>query len=51
MCLYPHVYKSLSYNPQTDFAPVTTACTTAMVFAVGPMVPATVKTMADFIAS
>jgi len=50
MCLYPHVYKSLSYNPLQDFAPVTTACTTAMVFAVGPMVPATVKTLAEFIA-
>ncbi len=21
MCLFPHVYKSLSYNPQQDFAP------------------------------
>ena len=50
MCLYPHVYKSLSYNPQQDFAPVTTACVTAMAFVVGPMVPATVKTLADFIA-
>jgi tripartite-type tricarboxylate transporter receptor subunit TctC len=29
---------------------VTTACVTAMVFVVGPMVPATVKTLADFIA-
>src|SRR5262249_1397112 len=32
MCLYPHVYKSLSYNPQQDFTPVTTICTTAMTF-------------------
>ena len=22
VALYPHVYKSLSYNPQQDFAPV-----------------------------
>lgn len=50
MCLYPHVYKSLSYNPQQDFAPVTTVCTTAMTFVVGPMVPGSVKTLADFIA-
>ncbi len=50
MCLYPHVYKSLSYNPQQDFAPVTTANTTAMLFVAGPMVPAAVKTLADFIA-
>ena len=50
LCLYPHVYKSLSYNPQQDFTPVTTICTTAMVFVVGPMVPSSVKTLADFIA-
>src|SRR5262245_58667857 len=48
VCLYPHVYKSLSYTLQ-DFAPVTTIHTTAMVLAVGPMVPATVKTVADFV--
>jgi tripartite-type tricarboxylate transporter receptor subunit TctC len=50
VALYPHVYKSLSYNPQQDFAPVSTICTTSMLFAVGPMVPGTVKTLADFIA-
>jgi len=50
MCLYPHVYKSLSYNPQQDFAPVTTICITSMLFVVGPMVPSSVKTLADFIA-
>jgi tripartite-type tricarboxylate transporter receptor subunit TctC len=47
--LYPHVYKSLGYTPQ-DFAPVTTIHTTAMALAVGPMVPDTVKTVADFVA-
>ena len=50
MALYPHVYKSLSYNPQQDFTPVTTICTTAMAFVVGPLVPSSVKTLADFIA-
>ena len=50
MCLYPHVYKSLSYNPQQDFAPVTTISTTSMLIAIGPMVPSTVTTLADFIA-
>ena len=50
MCLYPHVYKSLSYNPQQDFAPVTTILTTSMLFVVGPLVPSSVKTLADFIA-
>jgi tripartite-type tricarboxylate transporter receptor subunit TctC len=50
MCLYPHVYKTLSYNPQQDFTPVTTTSTTAMMIAIGPLVPSTVKTLADFIA-
>ena len=50
VALYPHVYKSLSYNPQQDFAPVTTTSTTAMLIAIGPLVPSTVKTLADFIA-
>lgn len=47
--LYPHVYKSLSYNLQ-DFAPITTVSTTAMAYVVGPLVPSSVKTLADFIA-
>lgn len=47
--LYPHVYRSLSYSLQ-DLAPVSTIHTTAMLLAVGPMVPAGVKTLADFIA-
>jgi tripartite-type tricarboxylate transporter receptor subunit TctC len=50
VALYPHVYKSLSYNPQQDFAPVTTICTTSMLIATGPLVPGTVKTLPDFIA-
>ena len=50
VALYPHVYKSLSYNPQQDFAPVTTISTTSMLIAIGPLVPSAVKTLADFIA-
>src|SRR5262245_60562497 len=50
VALYPHVYKALSYNPQQDFAPVTTISTTAMLIAIGPLVPSSVTTLADFIA-
>ena len=50
LCLYPHVYKSLGYNAQQDFTPVTTICTTPMAYVVGPLVPSSVKTIADFIA-
>jgi tripartite-type tricarboxylate transporter receptor subunit TctC len=49
VCLYPHVYKSLGYSIQ-DFAPVTTIHTTAMCLTVGPLVPASVKTVTDFVA-
>lgn len=49
--IYPHVYKAaLSYNPSQDFIPVTTVCDFQYVLAVGPLVPAAVKTLADFIA-
>jgi len=50
MTLYPHIYKSLTYNPQRDFAPVSTLCSSPSLLAVGPLVPISVKTVADFIA-
>jgi tripartite-type tricarboxylate transporter receptor subunit TctC len=46
--IYPFVYKQLSYNPATDVTPVTVASTFVHGFAVGPMVPAEVKTLAQF---
>jgi tripartite-type tricarboxylate transporter receptor subunit TctC len=49
MTLFPHVYQRLSYDPLKDFAPVTTVCTFPYVLAIGPMVPATVTTLAQFI--
>ena len=48
--IHPHVYKSLSYSPLRDFAPVTTVCQFSLVLVVGPLVPAHVATVADFIA-
>jgi tripartite-type tricarboxylate transporter receptor subunit TctC len=47
--LFPHVYKSLNYDPPRDFIPVTTVCTFPYLLTVGPMVPREVKTVADFI--
>ena len=35
VALYPHVYRSLSYDPQQDFTPVTTISTTSMLFVCG----------------
>jgi tripartite-type tricarboxylate transporter receptor subunit TctC len=50
IALFPHIYRKLSYDPQRDFAPVSTVCSFPFVVAVGPMVPAQVRTLADFVA-
>lgn len=48
--IYPHVYKTLSYNPVTDFLPVSTAAIMHLGLAVGPMVPAGVTDVKGFVA-
>jgi tripartite-type tricarboxylate transporter receptor subunit TctC len=47
--IYPHIYKKLPYDPVADVTPVTLACVFDFGFAVGPLVPASVKTLADFV--
>jgi tripartite-type tricarboxylate transporter receptor subunit TctC len=48
--IYPHTYKKLPYDPVADFQPVSQAVRFDFGFGVGPMVPATVKTLAEFVA-
>lgn len=48
--VYPHIYKKLGYDPVADLTPVTLGCTFDFGFAVGPAVPASVKSLADFLA-
>ena len=48
MTVYADIYRNLSYNPTTDLAPVSLAATFVHGLAVGPMVPAEVKTLAQF---
>jgi tripartite-type tricarboxylate transporter receptor subunit TctC len=48
--LYPHIFKNLQYKPFDDFTPVGTSSMIHHGLAVGPMVPATVKTVKDFLA-
>ncbi len=48
--IYPHVYKKLSYDPVTDFSPVSIAAIIHHGLAVGPMVPASVTDVKDYIA-
>jgi len=50
LTIYPHIYKKLPYDPQVDLTPVSLACQFDFGFAVGPMVPASVKDMGGFLA-
>jgi tripartite-type tricarboxylate transporter receptor subunit TctC len=49
MTLYPHSFKSLSYEPLRDFTPVAPATKSMLSYNVGPAVPASVKTLADYV--
>jgi tripartite-type tricarboxylate transporter receptor subunit TctC len=48
--IYPHTYKKLPYDPVADFQPVSQAVQFDFGYAVGPMVPASVRTPAEFVA-
>jgi tripartite-type tricarboxylate transporter receptor subunit TctC len=48
--IYPHVYRKLSYDPTVDFQPVSTTAIIHHGFAVGPVVPDSVKDVRGFIA-
>ena len=50
MSIYPHIYKQLSYDPFKDLATVCMASMLTHGLAVGPMVPASVKTVKDYLA-
>lgn len=47
--VYPFSFRSLSYDPVKDFKPVAPAAKSALVLSVGPAVPDSVKTLADFL--
>lgn len=48
--IYPHIYTKLSYDPFRDFVPVSLGAVMHHGLAVGPMVPAGVKTVKEFLA-
>lgn len=48
--IYPHIYRRLSYDPFKDLAPVSIASVLHHGLAVGPMVPASVKSVKDYVA-
>ena len=47
--IYPHTYKKLPYDPVADLMPVSGAAVFDYGFAVGPMVPTSVKNVPDFL--
>lgn len=47
--LYPHVYKKLSYEPLKDLVPVSMLASFPFVLVAGPLVPAQVSSLPDFI--
>jgi tripartite-type tricarboxylate transporter receptor subunit TctC len=50
MSIYPHIYSKLSYDPFKDFVPVSMGAVMTHALAVGPAVPASVKTVKDYLA-
>lgn len=48
--LHPHTFRRLPYDPVNDLAPVSAAASFDYALAVGPMVPASVKTATEFLA-
>lgn len=50
LALFPHVYSKLAYDANKDFLPVSMAAVMQHGLAVGPMVPANVKSLKDFLA-
>ena len=50
LVLYPHVFKDMAVDSVNDFAPVAAVGASVYALAVGPLVPTSVKTLADFCA-
>lgn len=50
MTIYPHVYRKIQYDAARDVVPVTSVCNFTVGFAIGPMVPGEVQTLAQYLA-
>lgn len=50
LVLFPHVFEKLPYDPMRELKPVTKVASFHLGLAVGPAVPAEVKTLADYLA-
>jgi tripartite-type tricarboxylate transporter receptor subunit TctC len=47
--VYPHSFRSLNYDPLRDFIPVAPATKSMLTYNIGPAVPDSVKSLADFV--
>ena len=50
MAIFPHLYKDLPYDTLADFSAVAPTSRGGLALAIGPAVPESVKTLADFVA-
>ncbi len=50
MTIYPHSFRSLSYDPVRDFTPISPVARSMLTYSIGPAVPQNVKTLTDFVA-
>lgn len=50
ICVYPHIFTRLSYDPFKDFRPVSMAGVMHLALAVGPLVPSSVDSLPKFLA-
>src|SRR5260370_25539101 len=48
--VYPHSFRSLSYDPLRDLVPVAPASLSTLTFVIGPAVPGEIKSLVDFVA-
>jgi len=48
--VYPHSFRTLSYDPLRDLVPVAPASRSTLTFVIGPAVPAEVTSLAEFVA-
>lgn len=49
LTIYPHIYKRLPYDPQVDITPVSLGCVFNYGLAIGPTVPASVRSAPEFL--
>jgi tripartite-type tricarboxylate transporter receptor subunit TctC len=47
--LYPHSFRTMNYDSVRDFTPVAPTTKSMLTFNIGPAVPASVKTLGDFV--